>query len=563
MPIETKIGFGLDAIGHVLADKALGVPIYQRSYSWTADEIDDLKNDLTTAFAQTDPEYFLGTIVLSAEGTASPLTIVDGQQRLATTTMLLAAIRDEYRDRGDDNRAAIVQRDFIAKPTLASGVDVPQLRLNSEDDLFFQNLVVNPTTSPPVPDRGSHRLMAAAYESLREFIKAAADNVGAEWEKRLLTWVDFIKSALLAIVVVVPTESDAFLIFETLNDRGADLTIADLLKNYLFGRAGAQLDQVRDRWVASLGALEISAENATFVTFLRHYWSSKYGATRERELYKDIKKHVVTDGQAVDFADELQKAARLYAALLNTDHEFWASLGTGTKEAVETLLRLDLEQIRPLLLAGMQHFNAAEVKRLVRAAVAWGVRGLIVGGIGGGTYERRYCEAAVKIRSGDIKSTDELFAQLSDLIPSDEEFVSSFAVARVPRGTLARYYMNALDRGKSGQDEPELVPNEDEDKVNLEHVLPKNPSAGEWTEFTDEQKRDFVHRIGNMALLQKGPNGRIGNKPFAEKKPILAASALLWTQDAGARATWTPEVIAERQGAIAKLAATVWPRDPA
>jgi hypothetical protein len=546
----------------VLADKSLAVPIYQRSYSWTADEIDDFKNDLATAFAQPDPEYFLGTIVLSAEGTASRLTIVDGQQRLATATMLLAAIRDEYQERGDATRAAIVQRDFIAKATLASGADVPQLRLNSEDDHFFQDLVINPTDPPPSPDRGSHRFIAAAYESLRGFVKAAADNVGAEWDKRLFAWVDFVHEALLAIVVVVPTESDAFLIFETLNDRGADLTIADLLKNYLFGRAGTQLDQVRDRWVGSLGALEISAENATFVAFLRHYWSSKHGATRERELYKDIKKRVVTDGQAVDFADELQKAARLYAALLNTDHEFWASLGTGTKEAVETLLRLDLEQIRPLLLAGMQHFTAAEVKKLIRAAVAWGVRGLIVGGIGGGTYERRYCEAAVKIRSGDIKSVDELFAQLSDLIPSDEEFVSSFAVARVPRSTLARYYMYALDRGKGGQDEPELVPNEDEDKVNLEHVLPRNPSDGEWTEFTDEQKRDFVHRIGNMTLLQKGPNGRIGNKPFADKQPILAASALLWTQDAGARANWTPQIVADRQGDMAKLAVTVWPREP-
>lgn len=344
MPIETKIGFDLDAVGHLLEDKALAVPIYQRPYSWTADEIGDLKNDLASALAQPDPEYFLGTIVLSAEGTASRLTIVDGQQRLATTTMLLAAIRDEYRERGDVNRAAIVQRDFIAKATLASGADVPQLRLNSEDDHFFQDLVVNPTDPPPSLDRGSHRLIADAYESLRGFVKAAAENVGAEWDQRLLAWVNFVQEALLAIVVVVPTESDAFLIFETLNDRGADLTIADLLKNYLFGRAGPQLDQVRDRWVGSLGTLEISAENATFVTFLRHYWSSKHGATRERELYKDIKKRVVTDGQAVDFADELHKAARLYAALLNTDHEFWASLGTGTKGAVETLLRLDLEQ---------------------------------------------------------------------------------------------------------------------------------------------------------------------------------------------------------------------------
>ena len=405
MAKDTKIGFGLDAMGHVLEDRALGVPIYQRSYSWTKDEIDDFRNDLANAFGQPDPEYFLGTIVLSAEGTAGRLTVVDGQQRLATTTMLLAAIREEFRDRGDANRAGIIQGRFLAKADLTSGTDVPRLRLNSEDDHFFQDLVVTPTDPPPVAQRGSHRLIELALQSLRAFVTAAATSVGAEWEQRLLAWVKFIEDALLAIVVVVPTESDAFLIFETLNDRGADLTIADLLKNYLFGRAGSQLDPVRDRWVASLGALEMSAENTTFVTFLRQYWSSKHGATRERELYKGIKGRVVTEGQAVDFADELQKAARLYAALLNPEHEFWANLGTGTKRALEKLLRLDLEQIRPLLLAGMQHFPDGEVKKLIRAAVAWGVRGLVVGGIGGGTYERRYCDAAVKIRAGDIKSS--------------------------------------------------------------------------------------------------------------------------------------------------------------
>jgi len=516
----------------------------------------------SSAFAQADPEYFLGTIVLSAEGTARRLTIVDGQQRLATTTMLLAAIRDEYRQRGDLTRADIVQRDFLSKPDLDSGTDVPQLRLNSEDDHFFQDLVVKPIDPGPTAERSSHRVIGSAYQSLRDFVAATSASVGAEWDKRLLGWVKFVDEALLGIVVVVPTESDAFLIFETLNDRGADLTIADLLKNYLFGRAGSQLDQVRDRWVASLGALEMTAETSTFVTFLRHYWSSKQGATRERDLYKSIKAGVVTEGQAVDFADGLQKAARLYAALLNPEHEFWANLGTGTKEALETLLRLDLEQIRPLLLAGMQHFTDAEVKKLIRASVAWGVRGLVVGGIGGGTYERRYCEAAVKIRNGDIKAVNELFVQLADLVPSDEEFANAFAVARVPRGTLARYYLYALERGKNGQAEPELVPNEDEEKVNLEHILPKNPSEAEWEEFTPEQKRDFVHRLGNMALLKKGPNGRIGNKPFGDKQPILAASALLWTQDAGSRAEWVPETVAARQQDMAGLAVTVWPREP-
>jgi hypothetical protein len=200
--------------------------------------------------------------------------------------------------------------------------------------------------------------------------------------------------------------------------------------------------------------------------------------------------------------------------------------------------------------------------RLLRGAVAWAVRGLIVGGIGGGTYERRYCDAAVKIRAGDIKSTEELFTELASIIPSDDEFESSFATARVSKGALARYYLVALEKGKIGEAEPELVPNENEEHVNLEHVLPRNATDADWPQFTPDERKVYLHRIGNMALLQKGPNGRIGNRPFSVKKPILAASQLELTKEAGAESDWTTTVIHERQGELAKLAVGVWPRSP-
>jgi hypothetical protein len=277
-------------------------------------------------------------------------------------------------------------------------------------------------------------------------------------------------------------------------------------------------------------------------------------------LYRNIKESVTNESQAMAFIEDLQRAARLYAALLNTEHEFWSTMGTGTREDVETLLRLDLEQIRPLFLAAMQHFGESELKKLMRAAISWGVRGLVVGGIGGGTYERRYCDAAVKIRSGDIKTTDALFDELSSIVPSDDEFKFAFSVARVTKGTLARYYLAALELEAVGNSEPELVPNSNEEQLNLEHVLPKSPTETDWPKFTPDEKKDLVNRIGNMVLLQKGPNGRIGNQPFAVKKPILSASELRLTAEAGAEAHWTPEVIKRRQERLANFAVKVWPR---
>jgi hypothetical protein len=167
----------------------------------------------------------------------------------------------------------------------------------------------------------------------------------------------------------------------------------------------------------------------------------------------------------------------------------------------------------------------------------------------------------VRIRKGEIKTTQELLSELSAIVPSDNDFKEAMSLARVPKANLARYYLLALQRGKSGEAEPEFVPNSNEEQVNLEHVLPKRASAADWGgEFNADERRDYVHRLGNLSLLQKGPNGRIGNKPFGVKKPILAKSAFTLTAEIGAEANWTKDTITERQKRLAELAVTVWPR---
>ena len=219
--------------------------------------------------------------------------------------------------------------------------------------------------------------------------------------------------------------------------------------------------------------------------------------------------------------------------------------------------------IVPLMfISVLKHFTPVELLQAMKSLVAWGVRSVVVGNIGGGTVERRYSDAAPKIRDGSIKTAVELFNELSAIVPSDDEFKTSFTMARVTRAKLARYYLGALERAAADTDEPELVPNADAEKVNLEHILPKNATAAEWPAFTREQREDLLHRLGNMALLAKGPNDRIGNRPFLAKKPVLIASSLLLTKDAGAQPEWTPIAIHERQERLAHSAVSVWKRSP-
>jgi Protein of unknown function (DUF1524)/Protein of unknown function DUF262 len=474
--------------------------------------------------------------------------------------VFLSVVRDIWEERGEKKRADDVQKTYLSTFDRRTKEDEPRLILNAEDDPYFRVAIVggeNPDT-----DRPSHDRIADAYNVLRGRLSADLEKFGKKADDRLLEWVDFIEETAAVITVRVPTEADAFVIFETLNTRGADLTIGDLLKNYLFMRAGKRLETVKASWVSTLTALDVSAENEEFVTFLRHHWSSKYGAVRERDLYRSIRDHITTSTQAVDYANEMVEAAKHYAALNSPSDDYWSGKGftTTTRENVEILLRLELEQNRPLLLAVMRHFTNAEMRKTLHSTVNWSVRGLVVGGIGGGRTERAYCEAAVKVRAGKIKSAAELLKELGGIVPNDETFEDGFARARQTKSRISRYLLLALERSERGEKEPELVPNKNEDEVNLEHILPRNAKLKDWPSFAPDEVPVWTQRLGNHCLLKKSENGAIGNKPWKDKRPVLKASSLKLTASAAASGNWTKKAIESRQIKLAKLAVSTWPR---
>lgn len=97
--------------------------------------------------------------------------------------------------------------------------------------------------------------------------------------------------------------------------------------------------------------------------------------------------------------------------------------------------------------------------------------------------------------------------------------------------------------------------------VNLEQVLPKRAKASDWgAAFSADERKEYLHRLGNLALLQKGPNGRIGNKPFSDKKTALSGSGFKLTKEIGGEVDWTKQMIIARQERLAALAVKVWAR---
>jgi hypothetical protein len=578
MPKAEFLDYDSKGIAELLDEELLAVPMYQRSYSWRSKETKDTDDEETVTRAQVpefwddlqrgyrnDAPYFLGTVVLSTEG-APPgrKAVIDGQQRLATTCLLMAAIRNEYRDRGEQQYADSVHTDFVAKFDRNAGKDQPKFILNSDDRDYFEKVVV--AEKPGVEPKGeSQRLVRDAWLYLQGRVKRFCEAAGASWKSELDKFSAYLQDKAQVIAITVPTESDAFLIFETLNDRGADLTIADLLKNFLFSHAKARLDEVRDSWVVTLNNLDTpKVGNKRFNLFARHFMSSKRGPVRERELYGKIKEEVADAAGAVSFTKDLQENSRLYYALLSVDSDVWSEFNESTRQAAEVLVDLNLEQSRPLLLAALDTFESKEVERLLPAMVSWSIRGLAAGRLGGGVAEAAFCGAAQQIRSKKITSVEGILKDpaIDNLISTDRAFRTDFAEWRLMKGSLARYILRALELQRRGDPEPELVVNADVEKVNLEHVLPKSPKKGDWDQFSPEDQRLYVHRIGNMALLRKGTNGRIGNKPWSIKKPILADSELILTQEAGKLVDWNATVITERQEVFGDLAVEAWPRAP-
>ncbi len=563
MPTRDEIGFEHKGIGAVLSHNRLAVPLNQREYSWEEEHVRELFHDFANAIANNRGTYFLGTIVLT-RGDSDVPEVSDGQQRLATTTILLASIRDYFAQNGDSKRALSIEQDFLRTTDRRTTDTVPRLKLNVDDNEFFTRAIVSPPESKErknvVPKKASHQRIKMASELAAKHIKQVLEPYNKTVRtERLLDWVTFIESGAEVILLRVPDHLNAFQMFETLNDRGLKASQADLIKNYLLSFCSPdKIKEGQQKWAQMLGILESLGRGDITVTYLHHLLITKHGPTKEREVFDKVRLQVNSRAGSMEFLDELANGANDYAALFNSDHKKWNEYGTTTRKNLSTINRdLRVEQIRPLMFAVSRHFSLREARLAFRLFVSWSVRILVVG-TRGGLLDRNYAVCAQEISSGKLRSAEELTKKLADVIPTDALFETAFAEARVSKEFLARYYLRALELKRKADPEPEFVPMDDENIINLEHILPENPED-KWKGIDPETAEAYHRRLGNMVILQAKKNSAIGNGSFSDKKKTLRESAFLLTADVARQNTWGIKEIADRQGQLARLAVETWP----
>lgn len=563
------------------------IPDYQRNYAWTGENVEAFLADLKIAYEAHD-EHFFGSIVLLDEGNYN-YSVIDGQQRLTTFMMLTCVVRDLVHELSDKTYVKNGQATSLEghiSDLIKTNFDY-ELRYSANykiHSIFRDYILLHPL------DQGRKNLVKSglgltreqkdqtldlrrAYAMMQnwvtELFKPYAGDEDA-LKRHLFDLITTIKSGAKILRIVVKNEDDAFILFETLNDRGLKLTPSDLLKSYTLRKineAGHQAaaEEALEEWDAAVSVLP----NFPFTKFLRHYLlsiqnSSKVQAKRIFSMFKDlITKYDAENPGAKEGAlvnlQSLTRAANLYAQLLEGGN-------TGDPKLNEIVHRLNLfSETHRVFLLRVLSFNYTDGARRNAAKVVESLAfRWIITGQNAQILENAYQDAAAKLVDRDSESLDAALQELKQLIPKDDAVRAS--LAQQPARKDARFQFYVLKRVNMAISQTAF--NWSAQQSHVEHLAPQKPlSDSGWYDSVapkdssdpeDKVYNDFVWMWGNLTLLEFDINTSIGNADWTTKlkgkveKPGIDNSQIVLNEPLKRAPHWGHKEITER---------TVWLAD--
>lgn len=545
--------------------KSYSVPPYQRDYSWKDEHWEDLWEDLMTIEANGE-DHYMGALVLES-GERKKFRIIDGQQRMATLSILILACVDYlYGLAGEGmeaiankERATLLESSYLGAKDPTSLRITPKLKLNANDDDFFQlNLAQRKPPHGGVRGlRDSEKLLWDCFQFFKRKVqeKFAHKKRGEEVAGFVS---DIVTERLVFISVRVQDQLSAYTVFETLNARGLELTETDLLKNYLLSLADrlskSQMEPLLRQWARITARVGI----ASFPDFLRHHLNSHREYVRQKQLFKAIKRDVTTLDQVFALLDRLERDAAWFEALRDFSSQFWLDY-PGAREQVRVLNLFNVSQFTPLVLSAKDQFTTPQdLVEILRSCAVLSVRFNGVGRRSTHILEEVYNRAGLEVRRGNAKTLAAVRQALRPIYIPDAEFEADFSALRLRnRGTSGkrlRYLLAKIEKQLSGADI-----SDESMTATVEHILPENPGEAGWEQFTAEAHERSYERVGNYSLLERGLNGQqAGNAPFLQKQQVYEQSKYRTSKDLIQYADWTEASIAKRQGDMARVGKSIW-----
>jgi hypothetical protein len=501
------------------------IPRFQRPYSWDRTNLDEFWRDVVY---DNHPGYFIGPMVAWRVTGSSQRRVVDGQQRLTTIAIVFAVLRDELRSLGEINLAEGIHRylekanrDNELEYTLKTEVDAPYLH---------RGIFMDPPDRDTQPGTEEEQALFRAYQQI-------LGQVNAEVEKRSdpVKWITGIRDRMLALTVIWvehSNEDDAYIIFETLNSRGKDLEVVDLLKNLLFNklRSGGnrQADVVRDQWNQMRAVVESTSSPTLDVNrFILHWWLSREEYVAQRKLFRAMKNEIKTRPQARFALNDLGRDVTFYRNALDPNSRNWPIEEARIKRSLEALAEFRILQPAPLLLSIMRARYGTEaalrtgpMSDTLQTIERYHFQYTVVSQLSSsGGVSEMYAKAARELyRAKDsnerARVLREIRHKLVERAPTRDQFIEDFAnrfllTDEYTRDSkLVRYVLRSFLR--------ELQPSTTLEDLTVEHVLPQDQIGKNRVDAL------AVGSIGNLLLVSSDVNSDLDNKPFEAKKRILA-----------------------------------------
>ncbi|MFJ3250058.1 DUF262 domain-containing protein [Streptomyces sp. NPDC086782] len=544
------------------------VPLYQRTYSWTEKQLGQLWSDILEQAellesGEKASTHFLGSVVLAPspqnEATFPRWLVVDGQQRLTTLSLALAAVRDHIADAEPDEAERIDEEYLINKRK--SGNDYFRLLPTQADRPQFAAHVRGPRVEQTVG--GS---VAAAYAFFRRKLVEAADPAAPQDVFRI---EQAITSRLTLVAVTAERGDNVHRIFESLNNTGLKLSQADLLRNYLFMRLPTRGEHIYETYWLPLQK-SLSNDELEQLMWLQLVLDGD-DRVRRQDLYaaqqQRFERGEVSEEEIEAYIRELHRRGALFRRLLHPEEEPDAAVRAH-------LHRLDTWQAQVTYPALMLLFDrrergeldSADTARAISYIESFLVRRMICR-VPTNNLNRIF-QAAPGQLPLDMPVADGLHQLLSAnnrFWPDDEELREKIRTA--PFYQYGRWHQRkmVLQRLEESYEHPEPV-DFAAAQLTIEHVMPQSPGS-EWIRMLSEDVADgesaedlhsrLQHTLGNLTLT--AVNSELSNHPFERKQDLLQGSHLEMNRRIAATERWGAKEIRTRADELADRATALWP----
>lgn len=556
-------------VKEILSSYYYEIPRFQRPYSWDMENIADFWTD---TIQDSEADYFIGSMVVFKLADDN-YGVVDGQQRLTTITMILSALRDSFQKEGFSNQADGIHK-LIERPNIDNEL---QYVLTTESSFPYFQEYIQKFGEPSIEAKpgSEEKNIERTYSQIRDYIKDAVESIKSDTTKNEEIKTEFIKKQLISIrdkilglkliFIDLDNDDDAYQIFETLNTRGKDLRLSDLVKSYLtrlIKPKNVKVDTAKLTWERILTTIGGSATDIDIDSFLHHLWLSKYDYLPIKKMFKKLKK-TVKKPDASNFLNELKKDSITYREIHETTFRKWTKEEKVIKGALDALSLFRVKQQVPMILSVMRDYKDCLLKRKDIEKILTSIEKFhfmftaVTSQRSSGGISQMYASSARKLvntpeRNDKLSVLNELYIKLKDRIPVYQEFEANFEEIYftnklTKQKKLTRYILSRIDKNLN------IGQTIDYENTTVEHLMPQTSVGINGIIETD------VGQLGNLIFIPSDFNVKLDKKSFLNKRKILMEKNVFLDSVIEDAKSWDASEINKRTKWLSKIAyENVW-----